>query len=72
MGTSGRVDADIPAGHVAKGVTSGTPEDKNMGGRAAKRSLPHTASTLPLIGFAGLLALFGAGGLRAIRKAATI
>jgi hypothetical protein len=56
VGTSGRADADMPPGHIAKGVgTSG--------------SLPHTASPLPLIGFAGVLALFAAAGVRALRKA---
>ena len=56
VGTSGTADADMPPGHVAKGVgTSGT--------------LPKTASPLPLIGFAGVLALFGAAGVRALRKA---
>ncbi len=70
VGTSGHVDADMPAGHVAKGVTSGTPDKAaDMGHGDAKRTLPHTASTLPLIGFAGLLALVAAVGVRAVRKA---
>jgi hypothetical protein len=56
VGTSGTAKAEMPAGHMAHGVgTSG--------------SLPHTASPLPLIGFAGLLALFGAAGVRAVRRA---
>ncbi len=56
VGTSGTANAEMPAGHMAHGVgTSG--------------SLPHTASPLPLIGFAGLLALFGAAGVRAVRRA---
>ena len=56
VGTSGTATAEMPAGHMAHGVgTSG--------------SLPHTASPLPLIGFAGLLALFGAAGVRAVRRA---
>ena len=56
VGTSGTAGAEMPAGHMAHGVgTSG--------------SLPHTASPLPLIGFAGLLALFGAAGVRAVRRA---
>lgn len=56
VGTSGTASAEMPAGHMAHGVgTSGR--------------LPHTASPLPLIGFAGLFALFGAAGMRAIRRA---
>jgi hypothetical protein len=56
VGTSGSTSADMPAGHAAHGVgTSG--------------KLPHTASPVPMIGFAGLLALLGAAGVRAVRKA---
>ena len=55
-GTSGSASADMPPGHMAHGVgTSGR--------------LPHTASPVPLIGFAGLLALLAAAGVRAVRKA---
>jgi hypothetical protein len=68
-------DADMPSGHIAKGVgTSGTADANMPEGHIAKGvgtsgSLPHTASPLPLIGFAGVLALFGAAGVRALRKA---
>jgi len=43
-----------------------TPEHQPVG---TSGKLPHTASPLPLIGFAGLLALLGAAGVRAVRKA---
>lgn len=75
VGTSGTADADMPPGHVAKGVgTSGTADTDMPAGHMAKGvgtsgSLPRTASPLPLIGFAGVLALFGAAGVRALRKA---
>jgi hypothetical protein len=75
VGTSGKVDADMPPGHIAKGVgTSGTADADVPEGHVAKSvgtsgTLPHTASPLPLIGFAGVLALFAAAGVRALRKA---
>jgi len=39
------------------------------GSTASRTDLPKTASTLPLVGFAGLLALFSAVGVRALRRA---
>jgi hypothetical protein len=75
VGTSGNADADMPAGHIAKGVgTSGTADADMPAGHVAKGvgtsgTLPRTASPLPLIGFAGVLALFAAAGVRALRKA---
>ena len=39
------------------------------GSKPAKSSLPKTASTLPLVGLAGLLALVSAFGVRAVRRA---
>jgi hypothetical protein len=38
-------------------------------GTSGRSSLPKTASTLPLVGFAGLLALASAFGVRALRRA---
>ncbi|HEU4939038.1 MAG TPA: hypothetical protein VFT39_21470 [Vicinamibacterales bacterium] len=38
-------------------------------GTAGRSELPKTASTLPLVGFAGLLALVSAFGVRALRRA---
>jgi hypothetical protein len=39
------------------------------GSTSGRTSLPKTASTLPLVGFAGLLALVSAFGVRALRRA---
>jgi hypothetical protein len=39
------------------------------GSTASRTELPKTASTLPLVGFAGLLALVSAFGVRALRRA---
>ncbi len=39
------------------------------GSTAPRSNLPKTASTLPLVGFAGLLALISAFGVRALRRA---
>jgi hypothetical protein len=75
VGTSGNADADMPPGHIAKGVgTSGAvdadmPEGHVAKGVGTSGTLPHTASPLPLIGLAGVLALFAAAGVRALRKA---
>jgi hypothetical protein len=56
VATSGTAAADMPAGHKAKGVgTSG-------------RELPRTASSLPLIGLMGVIAMLGAASVRAFRK----
>ena len=56
VGTSGSASADTSAGHPAHGA-------------AKSGKLPHTASPVPMIGFAGLVALLGAAGVRAVRKA---
>jgi hypothetical protein len=56
VGTSGTTSANMPSSSAAKSTgTTGT--------------LPHTASPLPTIGLAGLLALLAAAGVRAFRKA---
>lgn len=69
-GTSGTAATDMPAGHMAHGVgTSGTSNADATTGTSGRRALPHTASSLPLLGFAGLLAILGAASVRAFRKA---
>jgi hypothetical protein len=68
--TSGTVATDMPAGHMAHGVgTTGTASADGTTGTSGRRALPHTASSVPLLGFAGLLAIFGAASVRAFRKA---
>ena len=64
--------AQAPAAQAPAAQAPSTPENQPVGTSgtaAAKGNLPHTASPLPLIGFAGLLALLGAAGVRAVRKA---
>jgi hypothetical protein len=68
--TSGTAATDMPAGHMAHGVgTTGTASADATTGTSGRRALPHTASSVPLLGFAGLLAIFGAASVRAFRKA---
>ena len=58
VGTSGTATTEMPAGHMAHGVgTSG-------------RELPRTASSVPLVGFVGMIAILGAAAVRVFRKAA--
>jgi hypothetical protein len=52
--------ASAPRSETAVGTSGST---------SGRTSLPKTASTLPLVGFAGLLALVGAFGVRALRRA---
>jgi hypothetical protein len=53
-------------------VADQTPQPSSAASQPVGTSgrLPHTASPLPLIGIAGLLALFGAASVRALRKSA--
>ena len=66
--------ADMPSAkpQPSQPVTDQNPQPSSTDGQPVGTSgrLPHTASPLPLIGFAGVLALFGAAGVRALRKAA--
>lgn len=57
VGTSGNTQAQPAA-------TTGS----SAAGRSGSDSLPKTGSTLPLIGFAGLMALAAACGVRALRR----
>ncbi len=66
--------ADMPSAkpQPSQPVTDQNPQPSSANNQPVGTSgrLPHTASPLPLIAFAGVLALFGAVGVRALRKAA--
>ena len=66
--------ADVPSAkpQPSQPVADQTPQPSSTDSQPVGTSgrLPHTASPLPLIGFAGLLALFGAASVRALRKSA--
>jgi hypothetical protein len=66
--------ADMPSAkpQPSQPVTDQNPQPSSTDNQPVGTSgrLPHTASPLPLIAFAGVLALFGAAGVRALRKAA--
>ena len=62
--------ATAPRPTASASASSNTEGAVGTSGSTAKRSrLPKTASTLPLVGFAGLLALTSAFGVRALRRA---
>jgi hypothetical protein len=62
--------ATTPSASMPSATPSSTQGAVGTSGAASGRSkLPKTASTIPLIGFAGLLALASAFGVRALRRA---
>src|SRR4051812_12758258 len=50
-------------------TTPGSNQNQAVGTSGTRENLPKTASTLPLVGFAGMLALISAFGVRALRRA---
>jgi hypothetical protein len=58
-----------PSASTGQPRTSSASEPASVGTSGSARTLPKTASPLPLVGFAGLLALGSAFGLRALRRA---
>jgi len=66
--------APAPSTTPSTSMPSATPSSTHgavgtSGSTSGRSSLPKTASTIPLIGFAGLLALASAFGVRALRRA---
>ena len=58
-----------PSASTGQPRTSSASEPASVGTSGSAQTLPKTASPLPLIGFAGLLALGSAFGLRVLRRA---
>ena len=58
-----------PSASTGQPRTSSASEPASVGTSGTEKTLPKTASPLPLIGFAGLLALGSAFGLRVLRRA---
>ena len=58
-----------PAPSASTPSTSTPSTTQGAVGTSGRSSLPKTASTLPLVGFAGVLALVSAFGVRALRRA---
>jgi hypothetical protein len=58
-----------PSASTGQPRTSSASEPASVGTSGSARTLPKTASPLPLVGFADLLALGSAFGLRALRRA---
>jgi hypothetical protein len=58
-----------PTTSTPSASTSSSGAVGTSGSTSGRSSLPKTASTMPLVGFAGLLALVSAFGVRALRRA---